>query len=333
MTGRHAWLGLVLVLVLSLMPGASLLQAETNAPGRLLLDGVAAEVDAETITIAEVMLEARRLAEELRLRPSEQEDRLRELYDRALDGLIDRRLILKAHARSEQQMQPWVVDKRVEEIIEERFGGDRGKLISALTQERLTLEAWRKRLEEELILGAMRYAQVERRVVVRPADVTAYFATNTAAFTADGTVRVAMILLAPESGERAEALAARAAALRAELAAGKDFGVLARKHSREAHAAQGGDWGFVDPAEVFRPELVNALAALQPGELSPPLVTEAGIYLLRKTAERPDRVLTLADVRERIESLLRRQEADRLYREWVGRLRQDARIRLYELPR
>jgi peptidyl-prolyl cis-trans isomerase SurA len=324
---------LAAVLVARTAAGETSAPAAADADAPLLLDGVAAEVGDRTITIAEAMVEARRLADVQDLPPAEAESRLRALYRQALDGLVERQLVLLTHARTGQKLQSWVVDKRVEELIEDRFGGDRSKLSAALARERMTIDDWRKRVEEELVLGAMRQNWVDQRAVVRPEQIRAFYATNAAAFRGTGTVRVAMIVLQPGEGETAEAFAGRVRRVQDDLAAGKDFGETARRQSREPHAARGGDWGFVNPAEEFRPELARALAGLKPGQTSGPIATDAGTYILRKGAERPDGVQTIEDVWDEIDTQLRRRESARLYREWIGRLRQDVRVIVHDLPR
>lgn len=297
-----------------------------------IIDGIAAEVDGDTITISEVMREARAHAAAMRVSPSDREA-MSKIFARSLDAMIERQLILHAYQAGEQKLPDWVADNRMSEIIEERFGGDRAKLVSALARERLTVEEWRERLEEEIILGSMRQLNVDRLVQVRPGDIVAVFEANAGDYGLPGPVRVAMILLAPEGDEDEAALVARAAAIREGIVApGGDFADAARAHSSEAHASRGGDWGFVDPEEEFRPEIAEAIAGLAVGEVSAPVATAAGVYLLKKVAERPDRKARIEDVREQIEGELREKETKRIHDEWIERLRKDARIRIYELP-
>ena len=307
---------------------------DTAAPssGASIIDGIAAEVDGDTITISEVMREARALAAAMRV-PLSDSDAMSRIYGQSRDALIERLLILHAYHAGEQKLPGWVADNRMGEIIEERFGGDRAKLVSALAREHLTVEEWRDRLEEEIILGSMRQLNVDRHVQIRPGDVVAEFESSAEGYGLPGPVRVAMIMLAAEGEEGEEEVVARAAAIREGIVApGGDFASAARLHSREAHAGEGGDWGFVDPEEECRPESAAESAALKVGEVSRPVVTPAGVYLLKKVAERPDRKARIEDVRDRIEAELREKETKRIHDAWIERLGKDARIRIYDLP-
>ncbi|MDD5708412.1 MAG: peptidyl-prolyl cis-trans isomerase, partial [Kiritimatiellae bacterium] len=257
---------------------------------------------------------------------------LRELYSEALHELVARKLILQAYEKSEQKLQPWMVDRRVEAVIEEHFGGDRAQLISRLARENLSYDAWRKRLEEEMIVSAMRHQFVDRAVIVPPAEVRAYYASNRTEFALEGPVRVGMILLLPREGEDADGLRARARALLKRLRDGQDFETLARKESDEDHAGDGGDWGYVNPAESFRPEIAKALEALKPGAIGDPIETDNGIYIVRKTAVQTEPYLPIEDAWQTIEARLKRALAERRYHDWIERLKQDVHVRIYPLP-
>ena len=315
------------ILAAAFMASAAALADGGAAPS--IIDGIAAEVDGETITISEVMREVRQLAAMANVPPNDREGMMK-LFDEARDALIERQLILHAYEAGEQKLPDWVVENRVSEIVEERFGGDRAKLASALARERLTVEEWRDRIREEMVIASMRQLNIDRLVQICPGDVKAFFETNSAAYAISGPVRVAMIQLAPLAGEDDDALMARAKTLCEEIAKSGDFDAAARKNSIEAHAKKGGDWGFVDPEEEFRADIAQAVMALGEGEVSAPVQTPAGVFIMKKIAVRPDGRATLADVREQIEGDLKKAEADRLHREWIERLRADARIKVYQ---
>jgi peptidyl-prolyl cis-trans isomerase SurA len=60
---------------------------------------------------------------------------------------------------------------------------------------------------------------------------------------------------------------------------GARFSAVAQQFSQSATAAVGGDIGWVRP-EQLSPELGKAVAQMRPGELSPPIRTGAGYYLV-----------------------------------------------------
>jgi len=185
-----------------------------------VLDGLAAEVGGARITIAETMELARELAAARKQSGAEAVGDLRALYTEAQEQLVARQLVLQAYAAQEQKLPAWAIDRRVESVIDERFGGDRSRLVSMLTRQGLGFDAWRQRLEEEMVTATMHQQFVERHVVVAPTEIRAFYTTNAAAFAVEGPVRAGLILLAPRDGESAEALAGRARQVLAELGDG-----------------------------------------------------------------------------------------------------------------
>ena len=321
------------ILTFGLLVATGLHAAETNASAPLLLDGVAAEVGEARVTIAETMLLAREMAAARQIPLAEQATRLRDLYAEAQDALVGRQLILQAYAAAPQKLPDWVVDRRVAAVIDEHFGGDRSQLVSMLNKQGMGYDFWRKRLEEELAVSTMRQQFVDQNVVVAPADVRAYYATNRTAFALDGAVKVGMILIAERKGETHEATAARAAQVLTRLQAGQDFGEVARLESSDAHAKSGGDWGYVDPDELFRKEIVDTLAGLKIGQIGGPIETESGFYIVSKLAERPkDGFLPLEAAWAEIEARLHRDQAVKRYARWIESLKRNTTVRIYPLP-
>jgi len=318
--------------------GLSLLAASGSAElttakksSAILLDGVAAYVNTEMITIADVMSEVRRspwadTAPELR------EKRLRELYTATLNALIDRKLILAAAQKSKMQLQSWAVDNRVREIVANNFEGDQTKLHNLLADRKIAFEEWKSNIEEDLMITAMRYQQVEKRVSPTPTEVRAEYEANKGRYQTETATAVSMIILDPPDKEGDESVAVRADKIAAALKAGTSFASLATTYSKDAKAANGGSWGKVNPEDVFRKEIVDALNKLKPGETAPVVMLDGYGYIVRKDEQQDARALTFEEAAPYVESHLRMRQAEKLYKEWTDRLRAEAYIKVFELP-
>lgn len=296
-----------------------------------LLDGVAAYVNSDMITIADVMSEVRR-SPWAETSPELREKRLRELYKATLDALIDRRLILAAAVKSKMQLQPWAVDARIREIVVNNFDGDQTKLHNLLAERKISLEEWKKNLEEDLMITAMRYQQVEKRVAPTPTEVRAEYEANKGRYQTENAVAVSMIILDPPDKEGDETVEARAAKIQEALKGGTSFASLAKTYSKDAKASSGGSWGKVNPEDVFRKEIVQALAALKPGEVSQLVVLDGYGYIVRKDEQQDARLLTFEEAAPYVESHLKMRQAEKLYKDWMERLRREAYIKIFELP-
>ena len=90
---------------------------------------------------------------------------------------------------------------------------------------------------------------------------------------------VAEIFLAIDNPSQEEEVHQLALKLTEQMKQGARFSAIARQFSQSATAAAGGDLGWVGPDQLA-PELSKAIAGLKAGELTPPIRTGAGYYLL-----------------------------------------------------
>jgi peptidyl-prolyl cis-trans isomerase SurA len=117
---------------------------------------------------------------------------------------------------------------------------------------------------------------------------------------------------------------ARLAGYRQQLASGQvTFEALAREHSQDGSAQDGGNLGWAQTGQ-FVPEFEAAMSRLRPGEVSPPVVSRFGVHLIR-VEERRQSTLTARDQREMVRGLVRERKAAEALRTWV----QDVRGRAY----
>jgi parvulin-like peptidyl-prolyl isomerase len=331
-TNKRSWMTLVIFSLFTFhFSFLTAFAQEGEKRSARLLDGVAAYVNQSKITIAEVMSEVRRVPID-NIPEQDREKRLREMYQVALVGMIDRRLILDAAKKQKVQLQPWAVNARVREILVNNFDNDEAKLNLVLADRKITKEEWRQTLEQDMLLSAMRYQNVEKRVNITPGEVRAEYEANKARYRTESAVSVSMIVLDPPEKETDETVAARATKIAAALKEGKSFAELARQYSKDSKASIGGSWGKVNPEDVFRKELAEALAKLKAGEVSPLIVLGSYGYILRKDDQQDVRMLTFEEAQPYVESRLKVAKAEQLYKEWITRLRKDSYIRVFELP-
>lgn len=285
---------------------ALLLQASVSA---VEVDGVAATVGSQSILRSDVVHELRRMnADESR-------------FDEVRNALIERKLILKAAAASKMTLQEWVVDNRVREIVEKGFDGDRNRLLALLAQQKTPYSEWRQRIKDDMIVGAMRWNVVEKNVSASPAEMQAEFAAHPERYRTDGTVTVSVILLKPDdAGKRDE--------IRAALK-DRPFAELAKTHSADTHAAEGGVWKNVKPEEVFRPEICAAIAKMAKGDVSDWIEIDGWSFLLRKDDETASRARTFVEAYDDIEDAVKSENARKLFSDWMERLKAETYIKIY----
>jgi peptidyl-prolyl cis-trans isomerase SurA len=318
-------LGAVCVLALTAC-GAGLSRGEEP----VLLDGVAAYVNEQAVTVGEVLAALEPVRRQLagRFSGEELQAKLRKAYGDTLNSLVEQRLILDAYERQPMKLPEWAPDQRVDQIIHEKFDGDRSALLQQLAAEGLTFDEWRKEVENYLVTGVMRREHVEQYVHVAPSAVEAQYAADVDRYTIPAKAKLRMILVEKDAAsedhrERRE----RAEAALARLQAGADFVDVAREVSADSRAAEGGDWGWVE-LSMLRLEVAHAVRDLEAGETTPLIETQDGFYIVKCEGRQQQRARPFEEVRSSIERDLERAESERLYEAWISRLKSQASVRI-----
>lgn len=153
---------------------------------------------------------------------------------------------------------------------------------------------------------------------------------ETGPFTVTQT-RARHILIRPSAQVTQEAAARRLAEFKRLITSRtRSFEQLAREHSEDGSAAQGGELGWTSPGQ-FVPEFEEAMNALPIGGVSDPVVSRFGMHLIQ-VVERRQQTLDPKQQREQARNALREQKFEQAYTEWLRELRARAYIELREPP-
>jgi parvulin-like peptidyl-prolyl isomerase len=296
------------------------------AAGAATLDGIAAKVNDDVITIGEVAASIRRS------RAQSADMDFGAAYSNAVNQAVDRRLILREAVKRKLEMQEWVVDNRVREIVKDNFGGDNNKLKTALAQSGTDLVEWRNQIRDEMIVQAMCYQMVEKDVQISPAAMQAEYQLHRDRYCRPARTTVSVILLRPPASKGEPSVEARAKDVFARIAKGEAFADLAKRFSADSHAKSGGQWKDVDPGEAFRPEIAAAIAKLGVGKVSSLVNLDGWGFIVRKDAESAARELSFREAYDEIAANVRLEASAARYKEWVARLRKEAFIRINPPP-
>jgi peptidyl-prolyl cis-trans isomerase SurA len=115
---------------------------------------------------------------------------------------------------------------------------------------------------------------------------------------------------------------ARLARVRERIAAGEDFGELAKQTSEDGTAARGGDLGWISPGDTV-PEFERVMNSLKDGELSQPIQTPFGWHLVQVLERRNEEMS--ADRRKlAARQTVRARKADEAFQDWLRQTRDRA---------
>jgi peptidyl-prolyl cis-trans isomerase D len=164
---------------------------------------------------------------------------------------------------------------------------------------------------------------LKAEIELTDSGIEKYYVENESQFKDPERLKVSRIYLPYDEKEK-ELILAEAQGILERIKGGEDFGDLARKHSKDNKANNGGDWGLIEWQELSSREKTE-IEKLSEGQASGAVELEEGISILKVTEKRPSMIKRLEEVRERIKSTLKDQKARELAEERINRLEKRAR--------
>lgn len=222
--------------------------------------------------------------------------------------LTDSALATDAEVREYQALQDQTRDIRYFEVKGDRFfdpGAVTGEEIKADYEESQDRYMEPERVKVSYL--ELRLDSMDDGTPLSEEAVAEYYEARALDFMAPELRKLRQIFLkGPESDEQARALYQR-------LQEGEDFAELAEEHSQDdLSRSRGGQIGWV--AEGDLPEDLAALVfSLDPGNVSEPIKTERGVYLLDVQELEPARLQPLEEVRDQVVEQARRADLEGRY--------------------
>ncbi|MBL9215204.1 MAG: peptidylprolyl isomerase [Opitutaceae bacterium] len=293
-------------------------------------NGIAAIVEDRIITIDDIRREIGPLiAEVQRQSRNEKEfnEKLEALQEDTIQMLIDRVLIIKDFYKDEKRRVPdSYIDNAVAETIITQFDGDRSKFLAYLRSRGISQKDYRKEQEEDMIYGYMRQQQSKSASTVSPVRIEEFYRENKDRFYQEDSVHLRLIQINRTADDTDQTLKARADEVLAQLAAGADFGEMARKYSQDTRKGKGGDWGWQRRSDL-RKEFSDVIFTLQKGQRSEALIMPEGGFIFFVEDRKHAGVLPLDEVRPDIERALVQQASRQATERWLEKLRRNAYVK------
>ncbi|HEX4085137.1 MAG TPA: peptidyl-prolyl cis-trans isomerase [Chthoniobacteraceae bacterium] len=307
-----------------------LLMAATATPRGLadeqVLNGIAAVVNSEVITFAEVqeMVGAREQALEEQYKGQELADKVKDLRMQAVQLLIDNKLIIQDFNKNKYSIPDYVVEEQVQARIKDQFGGDRAAFLRTMEAQGMTMEKLRKMVKDEIIVQAMRQQSVKDDTIIAPAKIKDYYDAHIADYSTPEQVHLRMIVI-KKNGDSGRQMAEE---VRQKVLGGADFDKLAEMYSEDSTQSSGGDWGWID-RKTLNDQLTNVAFSLKPGEVSKVIELAGSYYLLYVEAKKNATEKSLVDVHDDIENKLLEDQRQKAQEKWIAGLREKAYIKVY----
>jgi len=271
---------------ISLFIALSFSQLNTLAADVTKMDRIVAIVDQKVITEQELESRIVSLSAQLKKQGTELPE-ASILRKQILERLISDALQLQYAAQTGIKVDDTQLDKTLERIAEQNKLTVR-EFYDALNQDGISVRKFRSDIRNEIIIARLREREVESRVNVSESEIDNYLTTQASTNQNQDEYEISHILIrVPEDAATEDVQKAKAKVdeILAALASGTSFAKVSASFSDAPNALEGGNIGWKQSAQM--PALfLDALKAMQKGEVSAALRSPNGFHILKLTDKR-----------------------------------------------
>jgi parvulin-like peptidyl-prolyl isomerase len=305
----------------------------TAAPAwaeKQLVDRVVAVVNDEAVTQSELDVYLRPLYEEMRKEVAGEElmGQLNQIRLKLLNQIIEDRLVFQQAKTLGINVDDAEIEGRLEEL-RSRFASET-ELEKKLQDQGLSLTEIRERYRREITIRKLHDVEIRSRVVVSPQEIETFYRDRKNELADEEKLRLRSITVrkneeAVEKGTTDEDAKKKIELVRERLLKGESFEKLAQEFSEDGHGQTGGEIGWIKRGEMLQ-TIDEVIFDLKKNELSPVLETATGYHLFQIEEKSTSRIPPFEEVREKIQEILFREEAQQRFQEWMSELKARAYI-------
>ncbi|NLW16773.1 MAG: hypothetical protein GX033_03850 [Firmicutes bacterium] len=236
-----------------------------------------------------------------------------------LAQLAEEQLLLEAaQGLASEEEQAEYAAQLLDWLKNNLFQGDLTGFQEKLASHHIDEEDLRVYFGNNLLLTRL-YEQVVTGITVDESEAQAYYEEHKASFDQPEMVKVAHILVADEQ---------EAETLLQQLQQGADFALLAKEHSLDEESAPyGGDLQWFSRGQM-EPAFEEAAFALEPGQISPIIVTSHGYHIIKAEAKEPAQERTYEQVAKQAHQRVLTMKQEQAWNDFRQQLQADKLVLL-----
>jgi len=297
----------------------------------VVIDGIAATVNGEVITLLELEKAGRlALEEQLRTAPAAERERLRrEVLTAVLNQLVLARIQTQRARLAGIEVSPAEIDAAIVNIREDNRMSE--EVLARLLLERgMTREEYRREVGDQIRLSKLVQREIRAKVTATDEEIDAWFNEHRQDWYQPEKIRIRHLLIplpTDPSADEVEAARAKASALLDRVKGGTDFSSLVRGETPGAAADADPVSGEISRGELF-PALEAAAFPLPVGGVSEPVQSPAGFHLVQVAEKTPAYEPRLEEVRASIEQKIAERKTRERYDAWLKKLQSEAIVEI-----
>ena len=251
---------------------------------------------------------------------------LAKIQNDVLESLIDREVLF-------QESQKKGIEVKADEIsdqlkkIKQRYP-DEAQFAEMLKGIGLTESDVQTQIKRGMAIQQLIDKEVGDKVKISDEESKQYYDTHPEFFKQPEQVNASHILIkVDENASEAQKAEARKKIqeVQQKLQKGEDFATLAKTYSEGPSAPQGGNLGYFRRGQMVKP-FEDAAFKLKPGETSDIVETRFGYHLIKVVDKQPEKTLAYAEIKDRLNELLKKQKLETEVDVYIDSLRKDAKI-------
>jgi parvulin-like peptidyl-prolyl isomerase len=277
-----------------------------------LPDRILAQIDGEQISVVEFEREF----QELMLEPGAgtPERSLSDLKQAFLDQMIERKILVQEARRVGIKVTPEEVNQAISEVKTDYPGEGFGEKLGL---KGMTLEEWKRRLEEKLLAEKMIRTSLRYRGEITEKEALQYYEKHPELFQVKEKIKARQIVVA--DGEDALQILKR-------LKKGENFEKLAREKSLGPERVEGGDLGYFSKGE--RPAEFDEIFSMEVGAISEVIRSPYGYHVFKLEKKTEPRQISFEEAKGGILEELRQRRGEEEYQRWLKGLKGKAKVKI-----
>jgi len=273
--------------------------------GYCLEDKVVVVINDEVITQAEVF----GYMNLLRLQMSKEDWEKSDLTNKkVLQNMIENRLIIQESKVEKVEVKDSEVESKVKQMKKSFASED--EFSQFLSVQGLTLSELNDKVREQLLIDRMISINIRSRIFISPKEITEYYDSHPELFYIPESVQVESISVSDKD---------KANDIYKQLNSGADFISVQEEYSEKANL------GLVRKDQLKK-DIEDTIFGLKTGEVSKPIKTEDGYYILLVKERIPAGKKELVEVQAGISNMLQEMKFNLQLQEWLNGLRKKAYI-------
>ena len=245
-----------------------------------------------------------------------------------IENEIERALLLQKGNEINALVSDEALDRKLREV-KSSFKSD-SIFEHELKNRKLTLDQYKKELKIDLLMQQVIDREIEPNIKVSEKDIQSFYEKNKEKFYMDKKARASVILIKAKRGDTKSEKSAqqKIESILEKIKNGSTFNEMATKYSEDSLAPKGGDLGYFTKNQIFGAFSVRAFD-MKVNEVSPVFKTGLGFHILKLTDLKEGKMMPLDRAKTRIKKILRKNKVGNATRNYVEKLKQKSKIKIY----